>query len=210
MPRLSVSLILFLLAACSTTTKAPMSLQIPAGPHHFEANNYIGQSPKLGPDSAPIKILTFSDFQCNHCRRFARTLEELRENYPQDIQLIYKSLPLPNHPEGQASALTAFAAYSQGKFWEMHDELFDHQSVLGSKLYGELAEELELDLNYFEQDKRSAFYRQMLQNDLKLAKQWQIYSTPRAFVNGEALSGAVSYSELEEAFLRQKARMKIQ
>ena len=80
---------------------------------------------KGGKAGAKVTIVEWSDFQCPFCSRAAETVKQIEANYGRDIRLVYKHNPLPMHPNAPAAAEAALAAGKQGKFWEMHDKLFE-------------------------------------------------------------------------------------
>ena len=83
-----------------------------------------------GPESAPVTIVEFSDFQCPYCAASGPVLTRLFEKYPGKIRLIFRHFPLPGHIQAMPAAEAAECARDQGKFWEMHDLLFQHQEEL--------------------------------------------------------------------------------
>jgi hypothetical protein len=81
--------------------------------------------PDTGPDDARVTITVFSDFQCPFCRKAAKVLMDLKEQRGDEVRVVFKHFPLTKiHPESMNAALAAAAAHMQGRFWEMHDELF--------------------------------------------------------------------------------------
>ncbi len=81
-------------------------------------------SPTLGDPDSPVSIVVFSDFECPHCLQGAQSLENLMQKYPQKLEIIFKHLPAASHENAFSAALCSMAAFSQGRFWEMHDLLF--------------------------------------------------------------------------------------
>lgn len=86
-----------------------------------------GSGYKLGSGNAPIKIVEFSDFECPFCERVYPTIKALREKYGDKISLEYRQYPLSFHPNAQKAAEASECAGEQGKFWEMHDAMFEAQ-----------------------------------------------------------------------------------
>ena len=84
-----------------------------------------GNSPQKGPAGAKVTIIEFSDFQCPFCSRVVPTLKKLHETYPNDVRVIFKHNPLSFHEDANLAAQATIAAEEQGKFWEMHDKLFE-------------------------------------------------------------------------------------
>lgn len=112
-----------------------------------------------GDPNAPITIVEYEDFQCPACPGFSLSVKSLIEDFP-TIRVVFRHLPLPSiHDKAYISAMAAEAAGTQGKFWEMHDVLYTLQSEWSSMTVDDFvdwvtgkAEELELDIDQFEQD----------------------------------------------------------
>lgn len=79
---------------------------------------------KLGRDEALIKIVKFSDFQCPACAAAAAPFKQIHQEFPEEVQILYRHFPLPIHPHAVAAAIAAEAAAKQNKFWEMNELLF--------------------------------------------------------------------------------------
>src|SRR5690349_14404997 len=103
-----------------------------------------------GNPQAGIVIVEYGDFQCPYCARAYPTLRELQERHRDRIALVYRHLPLGMHPYAQSAAEAAEAAGAQGKFWEMHDALFEHQAQMAPGQLPLLAQQLGLDGGRFE------------------------------------------------------------
>jgi protein-disulfide isomerase len=80
-----------------------------------------------GSKSAQVVVIEYSDFQCSICAEAAMALIPLREKYKDSVLFVFRFFPLPRHHNGLTSAQAAYAAFLQGKFWEMHDQLFARQ-----------------------------------------------------------------------------------
>ncbi|MEZ4752836.1 MAG: thioredoxin domain-containing protein [Bdellovibrionota bacterium] len=151
----------------------------------------VGDSPMKGPKDAKVTIIEFSDYQCPYCKRGADTMDELLKAYPNDLNLVFKNLPLPFHKQAKPAAKAALAAGKQGKFWEMHDRLFNNQNRLSSSFFEEQAKDLGLDLDKFKKDLEDPAFDKQIQADMDLAQQNGISGTPGFFVNGIAVKGAM-------------------
>jgi len=155
-------------------------------------------SPVKGLASAKVTIIEFSDFQCPFCQRGAKTVEEVLKAYPNDVKLVFKNLPLPFHKDALPAAKAALAAGRQGKFWEMHDKLFDNQKGLNSEMYVEAAKTLGLDMEKFKADMESPDIAKQIDEDQALAKTHGISGTPGFFVNGVAVKGAYPFEHFKQ------------
>lgn len=148
-------------------------------------------SPSLGPDSAPVTIVTFSDFECPFCARAVPTLKQLLQSYPGKIRLVFKHLPLPMHKNAGSAARAAIAAQAQGKFWEMHDRIFENQRSLDAASLEKLARELKLDLKRFNRDSQASSAQSRMIEDMSTASRLGVRSTPSFFMNGAMVKGAL-------------------
>ncbi len=84
---------------------------------------------QAGPVTAAVTVIEYSDFECEYCAAVADLLRQLREEYPDDLRLVFRHYPLPQHPKAQLAAAAAQAAGAQGAFWAMHDRLFAQQAT---------------------------------------------------------------------------------
>ncbi|RMD87433.1 MAG: disulfide bond formation protein DsbA [Candidatus Dadabacteria bacterium] len=157
----------------------------------------IGKAPVKGPADAKITIIEFSDFQCPFCKRGTGTLKKVMESYPKDVKIAFKNLPLPFHKNALGAAKAALAAGKQGKFWEMHDELFANQQSLGMDFYVKTAKKLGLDVEKFKKDMEDPEIAKQIEEDKQLANKLGIRGTPGFFVNGVAIKGAYPFKHFK-------------
>lgn len=150
----------------------------------------VGKSPVKGPTDAKVTIIEFSDFQCPYCQRANNTVSEILKAYPKDVKVAFKHLPLPFHQNAMPAAKASLAAGEQGKFWEMHDSLFQNQTQLSDELFIKEAQRLGLDVEKFKKDMASPEIEKQIKDDMDLAKKHGIEGTPGFFVNGVAVKGA--------------------
>src|SRR5262249_40032587 len=150
-----------------------------------------------GPADAPVTIVEFSDFQCPFCGRVEPTLHQLLKEYPKQVRLFFKHYPLPFHQDAPLASEAALAAAAQGKFWEMHEKLFSHQTALKRPDLEKYAEELGLDLAKFKQSLDTTANKGRIAADTALATQVGVSGTPAFFINGRFLSGAQPYDKFK-------------
>jgi protein-disulfide isomerase len=110
------------------------------------------------------------------------------------------------HPQAVPAAEAAEAAREQGKFWEMHDKLFQNQQALSPDAYSRFARELGLDMTRFEAARQSGRGKARIQEDQAVAGRVGVYGTPTLFVNGERIVGAVPFAQIKSVIDRQLAR----
>jgi len=152
--------------------------------------NVAAVGPSKGPDNAPITIITFSDFECPYCSRAAKTAEQVMNAYAGKVRLVFRDYPLPFHDKAQKAAEAGKCANEQGKFWQMHDWMFEHQDKLGVEQLKEGAKGLGIDAAKFDACLDSDKYAQAVKDDLKAGQDAGVNGTPAFFVNGKLLSGA--------------------
>lgn len=161
-------------------------------------------APAVGPEAAPVTIVAFSDFTCPHCARAATALRRLVEDQEGRVRLVYRFFPLGRERGSTQSALAGLAAARQGRFWELHDALFDNQSALSQERLLDLAEEAGLDMDRFRDDVFDPALEAQLQSERDLGESLGVRGTPTIFVNGRLLDEPLS--RLESAVQEELAR----
>jgi protein-disulfide isomerase len=161
----------------------------PAVDYNKVYNVPIGTSATKGPKNAPVTVVEFSDFQCPYCARFAPTVKEVLKAYPNDVQFVYKDYPLSFHKQAKNAAKAARAAGEQGKFWEMHDLIFEKYSTVNEVMFKEFATKLNLDMDKFVADFSGNKYDSLIQQDINLARKLGVTGTPTLFMNGKRMQG---------------------
>lgn len=160
---------------------------------------HLGSSPSKGPSEARVVIVEWADFECPACEAASATLNELLKKYPNDLRLVFKHFPLGMHPNAEKAARAAVAAHKQGKFWEMHGALFDHQSALSMDNVEKLAREIGLDIKRFANDRDSEVTADLVTQDRKQGEDLGIKSTPALFINGRQFPPSTDFPvELED------------
>jgi protein-disulfide isomerase len=150
--------------------------------------------PARGPAAAPVTIVEFGDFQCPFCARAEATLVRLRQDYPGQIRVVWRDLPLPFHGQARPAAVAARAAAAQGKFWAMHDRLYSAApDTLGRGLYEKDAAELGLDVGAFRAALDAQAGNAGIDADTLAAAKAGATGTPTFYVNGKRMAGAQPY-----------------
>lgn len=157
----------------------------------------LGDAPTLGPDTAPVTVVMFSDFECPFCAQGLDTLKRLRDLYPDDVRIAYKAFPLDNHANALLAAMAARSAQAQGKFWEFHDLLFSGQRLDPGVILS-YAKHANLDMESLIADLDSLEYGPEVQRDARQARRLGVSSTPTFFVNGRKLSGAKPLADFDQ------------
>jgi protein-disulfide isomerase len=166
----------------------------------------VGKSYAKGPADAPVVIVEFSDFQCPFCSQAAALIKQITDAYPKEVRFIYKNYPLPFHKEAMPAAKAAIAAGKQGKFFEMHDQLFANQRSLNADFYAKAAQEIGLDVEKFKKDMEDASTQALISEEMKQAQQASVRGTPTIFINGKKPAGRSFelYKSIIDAALKEK------
>ncbi|HWJ93349.1 MAG TPA: thioredoxin domain-containing protein [Telluria sp.] len=153
-----------------------------------------------GRTDALVTVIEYADFQCPYCARAHKALTALREQMGEDLCLVYRHLPLTHlHPYAQTAAEVAEAATAQGKFWEMHDVLFENQDLFDPDELDEIAGEAGLDAAGLQEDVQSGRYRERVEADAQAAKRMGAFKTPTFFINGQHFQGDSDMDSLAQA-----------
>jgi protein-disulfide isomerase len=150
----------------------------------------VGSAPAKGPSDAPVTLVVFSDFECPHCSRAAATVKQIEEEYKGKLRVAFKHQPLTQHPSAKIAAAASMAAHEQGKFWEMHDKLFNQQTALNRAALEKYAQELGLDMGKFKAALDSNKYDEYISQDSAQGTQLGASGTPTFFINGRQIVGA--------------------
>jgi protein-disulfide isomerase len=167
-----------------------------------------GNSYAKGPANAPVVMVEFSDFQCPFCSQAAALIKQITDAYPNDVRFIYKNYPLPFHKEAMPAAKASVAAGKQGKFFEMHDKLFENQRALSADFYTKAAQEIGLDMDKFKKDMDDPSTQALIDQEMKEAREADVRGTPTIFINGKKPQGRsfeLYKSIIDEALKAKKA-----
>ena len=150
-----------------------------------------------GSDKAKITLCEFADFQCPHCKMVEPILAALMREYPDEIRVAFKNYPISKlHPESGAAAAAAVSAGMQGKFWQMHDKLFQNQEKLTEADLEKYAGELKLDVKKWKADLTAANAKVELEH--AEGEKLDIGGTPTLYVNGRQYAGPLRYEEFKD------------
>ncbi|MDB4965579.1 MAG: Periplasmic thiol:disulfide interchange protein DsbA [Myxococcales bacterium] len=168
-----------------------------------------GNAPAVGPKTAPVQIVEFSDFQCPFCSRVVPTIKQIEDKYPGKVHLAFRNYPLPFHNNAQGAAEAGAAANAQGKFWAMHDKMFANQGALDRPSLEKYAQEIGLDVSKFKSDLDAGKYKDEVQKDVQYANGLGGggFGTPTFFINGRKIAGAMpfeSFAQIIDEELKKK------
>ncbi|ADW17458.1 DSBA oxidoreductase [Desulfobulbus propionicus DSM 2032] len=143
----------------------------------------ITGAPVRGKEDAPVTLVLFSDFECPWCGKLEPVLAELLAKNPDKLRIVFKHLPLPMHQQAEAASLASIAAQKQGKFWEMHDALFQITTWTPTVI-DETAQRIGLDMVRYKADVAGQEVQMQLAKDKSDAQLADISATPSLFING--------------------------
>lgn len=163
--------------------------------------------PYRGATNAKLTIYEYSDFQCPFCDRARQNVEEVLRQYPGSVKLEYRYFPLASHPRGFASALAGACAEEQGKFWAMHDLMFDNQEALEDADLEKYA--LQVGMNVADFQKCLSFPQaaQKVNADKAQGESLGVQGTPTFFIGESVVVGAQPVSKFKSAIDAELARV---
>jgi len=177
-------------------------------------------SPSLGNPEAPITLVEFTDYQCPFCRRFyINTISKIKEQYIETgkVRLVLRDLPLGFHANARFAAKAAHCAREQGKYWEMHDALFEGGGKLNRKDFARYAEKIGVDDFPFQECMESSRHDDKIDRDAADAGKASINGTPGFVlgktteneIKGTLISGAQSFASFKRQIDRLLAGLKV-
>jgi protein-disulfide isomerase len=144
-----------------------------------------------GDPSAPVTLIEYGEFECPYCGRAYHSIKRLLEKSQGRVRFVFRHFARDDvHPFSERSAQAAEAAAAQGRFWEMHDFLFEHQHQLEYQDLVRHAMELGLDVAGFNQELSSGTYLSRVQADLTSGLDAGVSETPTLFINGVKYEGS--------------------
>jgi len=149
--------------------------------------------------NSSVILIEYLDFECEACGAYYPLVKRLSEEYSDDVLFVSRYFPLSGHKNGMTAALAVEAAGKQGKYWEMHDILFEKQRIWGEQstpnpiIFERYAEQLGLDMEQFRQDVKSREVKNRVIKDRDLAFKLGVNATPTFFINGEKIQNPRGY-----------------
>lgn len=154
--------------------------------------------PSLGPDSAPVTIVAFTDYECPYCRRAEPVVAEVLDRYGDRVRLVVRQFPLDMHPNARAAAEAAACARAQGRFFEYHAALFADPKKLTKRDLLDRARDNGLDVVVFERCIAAGQSAGEVEADIAAGRELEVKGTPVFFVNGIRLEGVQSADAFAE------------
>ncbi len=150
----------------------------------------IEDSHTKGPDDAWVTIVEISDFECPFCKRVGPTLKEIADKYGNDVRFAFINNPLPFHKRATPAAMAAECAGEQGKFWQLHDALFENQRALEDADLENYAKAAGVNVSKWKECYTANKFKDRIAQHQQRAGTLGARGTPAFFINGRFLSGA--------------------
>ena len=152
-----------------------------------------------GPADAPFTLVEYGDYECPSCGDAYPVVKKLQKHFGNKLRFAFRNFPLEQHEFAEPAAETAEFAASEGKFWEMHDALYENQAKMSDELFSDLAERLGLDADALSEALQKGSFEGKVQADLESGQSSGLRGTPTFYLNGEQHSGSFQYDILLEA-----------
>jgi protein-disulfide isomerase len=138
-----------------------------------------------GQSNAKVTLVEYGDYECPHCGSAYGIVKAVQKHFGSTLRFVFRNFPLREmHPHAEAAAEAAEAAGAQGKFWEMHDSIFENQAQLGSAALARRAEHLALDAARWAADMREHAFTLRVEEDFISGMRSGVNGTPTFFING--------------------------
>jgi len=146
---------------------------------------------------APVELVEYGDFQCKHCGEVYKSIKLLQECLGNDLRFVFRHFPVPTlHSLSLEAAVATEAAALEGKFWDMHDLIFQNQGFLAKNSFSRFAEEIKANPGTYE---NSLTYKKLVYkviNDFQIGQKGGVNSTPAFFINGRRYNGSHNFENL--------------
>ena len=153
-----------------------------------------------GPDDSPVTLVEYGDYECPYCGQAENSVHEIQERTGNAVRMIFRHFPNRTvHPHAKLAAEAAEAAGAQGKFWEMHDLLFQHQDHLEESDLIEYAREIGIDEERFRTELDAHTHSEKIREDFQSGRESGVHGTPTWYINGKRYDGAWDPESLMEA-----------
>ncbi len=152
---------------------------------------------RLGSPDAPITLVAYGDYECPFCGRATVVIQRLQKELGDQLRFVFRNFPLAQiHPHAELAAEAAEAAGAQGKFWEMHDLLFENQAALEEEHLVAFAASIGLDMDRFLSDLNERQYAPRITEDVRNGLRSGVNGTPTFYINGLRHEGMWDFDTL--------------
>lgn len=153
-----------------------------------------------GNSNAVITLVEYGDYQCPHCGRAYPVVKRIQEFFGDKLKFVFRNFPLQNiHQLAVPAAMASEATGRQGKFWEMHDTLFENQRWLTENSFEPFADQLGVDIEQFNKDRREEDILAKVEGDFESGVLSGVNGTPTFFINGTRYDGSWEFFDLAAA-----------
>jgi protein-disulfide isomerase len=160
-----------------------------------------------GPEDASVTLVEYGDYECPYCGMAHPIVKRAQQELGNQLRFVFRNFPLAEaHPHARLAAQAAEAAAAQGKFWEMHDMLFENQAALEPDDLVGYAKSIGLDIKRFERDLEAGTFAKKVRDDFRSGVRSGVNGTPTFFVNGKRYEGSWANEEAFLGSLRSAAR----
>ena len=156
-----------------------------------------------GPADAPVTLLEYGDYECPYCGAAYPIVKQVQERMGERLRFVFRNFPITtSHPHAEQAAEAAEAAAAQGRFWEMHDHLYEHQRHLETADLQAYAEELGLDVDRFDRELAQHVHAERVRQDFMSGVRSGVNGTPTFYINGKRHDGSYELDALLAALER--------
>ena len=148
----------------------------------------------------PVIVVEYADFQCGHCAETHKTLKNLLPGVSDKVTFYFKNFPLPSHTLAEPAARATLAAARQGKFWEMHDVIFEKQEQITAEIFEVWAKDLGLDVTKFKADFIDRALAAQVARDLSESQKFGFQGTPSILIDGRLYADQLTPDAIKDAF----------
>jgi len=150
-----------------------------------------------GPAEAAVTLVEYGDYQCPYCGAAYPIIKEVQARMDESLRFVFRNFPIStSHPHAEQAAEAAEAAAHQGRFWDMHDLLYENQSRLGEEDLRSYAKELELDVPTFDRELAEHVHAERVREDFMSGVRSGVNGTPTFYVNGARHDGSYEIETL--------------
>lgn len=183
----------------SNTSDLPYDPLVTVTPKEFLGGTpkKLTNDPVKGAANATVTIIEFGDFQCEGCRTMKTVFEQVLQEYPNTVELVWKDFPLPSvHPQSEDAAHAARCAQEQEAFWEYHNILFDRQGELALLPWSTMATDLGLEVVAFDECMKQESTKDKVVEGYFIARSLDLASTPSFYINDTLIDGTRTIEEM--------------
>ena len=153
----------------------------------------------MGGGEEAVTLVEYGDYECPHCAMAHRAVKQVMEHFGDKVRFVYRNFPLEMHPMAEPAAEAAEYAATKGKFWKMHDGIFEHQRELSVEMLAALAKRVGLNAEEAEEAIEEGSFSERIERDMEGGERARVHGTPTFFVNGRKHVGAFGVDELRAA-----------